>query len=159
MGIIVLFCWGEGGRIEGNGVSSFEGGCSLPFILWEHGSHPILWGICLEVKGFIKVGLLQDWFANHFVLEGFKCLLLSVLPFLGYHLLCEIEEGSGDLGVPLYKVPVVSYEPKEFVLTHYGVRPSPQLCPPLIVPSVPPFCNLHSQEVKVTLFKCTLFWV
>ena len=90
VGVIVLFSGRESGQVVGYWMMLPQCGWLSSFILGEDGSYPIFRCISLEVECLAEVRLPQDWFANHFISEFFKGLLLPILPVLRCGLFSEV---------------------------------------------------------------------
>src|SRR6267154_885950 len=93
VGVVVLFCGGEGGGVVRYWVPfAWHYSCRSP-VLGQDRSYSVLGCVGLEVEGFVEVGLLEDWFADHLVSELLERALLFVFPVPWRRLLGEVEQG------------------------------------------------------------------
>ena len=112
--VIVSFCWDErGGVVHYWVLSGFFGSRVCFSLLREYGSHAVCGGVRGEEKWGGVVRLLQDWFPAHDVFKHLESVFLRGMPVEWGHLLGEVDEGSGDLGVVGDEVAIESCESQE----------------------------------------------
>ena len=113
VGVVVLFCGGEGSGVVRDRVSFSRCHPFCSSVLGQDCPYSVLGCVGLEIEGFVEVGLLEDRFADHLVSGHLKHALLFVSPVPWHRLFGEVEQSLGDLRVPLDEVVVVPGKPKK----------------------------------------------